>query len=223
VIGDADKTDETVGEIFRPELLQRARDLSLETILRTSKTIQPGMTEAEVKTKLTEIQTELGAPKSWHPPQIRFGVNTLFPFGKPGQENVTLKENDIYFLDIGPLFDEHEGDVGRSFIVGNDPEMKRCCEDVEKIWYEVRNHWKTKGKTGQELYQFAKVRAIMRGWNLSLEKANGHRIADFPHTAKKRGAIETFDKIPMENRWILEIQIRHPEKPFGAFYEDILV
>jgi hypothetical protein len=57
---------------------------------------------------------------------------------------------------------------------------------------------------------------------LSLKKAAGHRIADFPHTARRRGSIEKLEYIPATNRWILEIQIRHPEKPFGAFFEDLL-
>ena len=36
---------------------------------------------------------------------------------------------------------------------------------------------------------FATAAAHSRGWLLSLTKANGHRIADFPHVAKARGSI----------------------------------
>jgi methionyl aminopeptidase len=52
--------------------------------------------------------------------------------------------------------------------------------------------------------------------------ADDHRIADFPHAARTRGSIEGFEQTPAPNRWILEIQIRHPSKTFGAFYEDLL-
>ncbi|MFP3748232.1 (Fe-S)-binding protein, partial [Achromobacter sp. SIMBA_011] len=31
-----------------------------------------------------------------------------------------------------------------------------------------------------------------------------------------------FDACPNAGLWILEIQIAHPTKPFGAFYEDLL-
>ena len=69
---------------------------------------------------------------------------------------------------------------------------------------------------------FAQNCAKSYGWILSLEKANGHRISDFPHAARIRGNIEEFDSTPAPDRWILEIQIRHPTRPFGAFYEDLL-
>jgi hypothetical protein len=29
--------------------------------------------------------------------------------------------------------------------------------------------------------------------------------------------------VPALRRWMLEIQIAHPTRPFGAFYEDLLI
>ncbi|PIS10460.1 MAG: hypothetical protein COT73_09210 [Bdellovibrio sp. CG10_big_fil_rev_8_21_14_0_10_47_8] len=100
--------------------------------------------------------------------------------------------------------------------------MAPRTKQSEKIWHEVRDYWSNRGVSGRELYLFAETRAQKYGWILSLQKANGHRIADFPHAARSRGSIEGFEKSPAQNRWILEIQIRHPEKEFGAFYEDLL-
>jgi Xaa-Pro aminopeptidase len=214
--------DETVGDGFQEDLLIKARDKTLEVIHRAARLVKPGMTESQAKELLQSIQMGLGGAKSWHPPQIRFGQNTLCPFGKTGAENVALQEKDIFFFDVGPIFDGHEGDVGRTFFLGQDPEMIQCCHDVEETWQEVRNHWKSNGVSGAELYEFARARAQLKGWALSLEKANGHRIADFPHAARSRGSIEGRLDHPAPNRWILEIQIRHPVKNFGAFYEDIL-
>ena len=214
-------TNETVGESFRVDSLRVARDKTLQVIMEAAKSIRAGMSEKEAKVLIQDIQTRMGAPKSWHPPQIRFGENTLLPFGKIGSD-VLLGENDIFFLDIGPIFDGHEGDVGRAFVLGTDPEMRRCCADVETIWNEVRDHWSRTQISGKELYDYAIAKADERGWQLSLQKANGHRIADFPHAAKIRGSIEGFDEKPAADRWILEIQIRHPERNFGAFYEDLL-
>lgn len=184
--------------------------------------VKVGMIESEVKGILQAVQEEMGAPKSWHPPQIRLGENTLLAFGQKGQENVPLKESDIFFLDIGPIFDGHEGDVGRTYALGNDAEMRRCCLDVEAIWHEVRAHWRQHRVTGPQLYQFATACAKARGWELCLEQANGHRIADFPHAVRNRGSIEAYADVPSADRWILEIQIKHPTRSFGAFYEDLL-
>ena len=214
--------DETVGPDFSPELLEKARDQTLALILESAKMIRPGVSETQAKAIVQELQTKMGAPKSWHPPQIRFGKNTCLPFGVRGEENKILQENDIFFLDLGPIFEGHEGDVGRPFSVGSDPEMKECCEIAEKIWFEVRDPWKTYGVSGHALYEFAKNRAGYHGWVLSLDKADGHRIADFPHAARTRGSIEGFTQTPASHRWILEIQIRHKSRDFGAFYEDLL-
>lgn len=214
-------TNETVGEQFSADLLQQARDKTLAVILEAAPLMKPGMTETDAKNIIQKIQTQKGGLKSWHPPQIRFGENTLLVFGEKGMER-TLQPNDIFFFDIGPIFDSHEGDVGRPFTLGSDPDMSKCCEDAKALWHEVRDHWKSTQVTGGELYDFAKKCTERRGWTLSLNKANGHRIADFPHAARIRGSIEGFKKKPAPNRWILEIQIRHPEKPYGAFYEDLL-
>lgn len=35
----------------------------------------------------------------------------------------SCKNNDIFFLDLGPIFNSHEGDVERPFAIGNDPEI----------------------------------------------------------------------------------------------------
>ncbi len=215
-------TNETVGELFQSDLLQFARDKTLQVIQKAAEMVRPGMTEKEAKDLIQKLQAELGAPKSWHPPQIRFGENTLLSFGKPGKESIVLKENDVFFFDIGPIFESHEGDVGRTFSLGSDPEMIRCCADSEVIWHEVREHWLQTRNSGRKLYEFASACAEARGWILTLEKANGHRIADFPHAAKIRGSVEEFEQTPAPNRWILEIQIRHPERSFGAFFEDLL-
>ena len=100
--------------------------------------------------------------------------------------------------------------------------MLRCANDVEKIWLDVRNHWLNHKVTGKDLYNFAENKAQELGWLLTLEQANGHRIADFPHAVRSRGSIEEYSGCPSADLWILEIQMRHPTKPFGAFYEDLL-
>jgi len=146
------ETNETVGSNFSEQLLQTARDKTLQVINLTAKRVHAGMLESEARKLLQEIQAEVGAPKSWHPPQIRFGKNTLLHFGQKPTEDFALAENDIFFFDIGPLFEDHEGDVGRAFTIGNNPDMKRCCHDVEMILNKVRDHWKTEKVSGVELY-----------------------------------------------------------------------
>ena len=51
----------------------------------------------------------------------------------------------------------------------------------------------------------------------------GHRISEFPHSAHYDGTLDGVGFRPTDKRWILEIQVRHPDRNFGAFYEDLLV
>ena len=50
----------------------------------------------------------------------------------------------------------------------------------------------------------------------------GHLIGSFPHKGWKEG-LNTYPFVPESGYWILEIQIRHPEKSYGAFYEAVLI
>jgi Xaa-Pro aminopeptidase len=219
----ASRSAESVGAGFSDALLLNARHLTLAAIEAAAARIGPGTSEDEGRVIVTEELHRLGSEKLWHAPQVRFGRNTLRAFGERGEPGVTLATNDIYFLDLGPVFAGHEGDVGRTFAVGQDPDQRRVAADAAAIWRLTRDRWFTTGDSGARLYAYATELAQARGWVLSLHEANGHRIADFPHAARQRGAVEPLEFRPAPARWILEIQLRHPTREFGAFYEDLLV
>ncbi len=52
---------------------------------------------------------------------------------------------------------------------------------------------------------------------------SGHRLSDFPHSAHYDGPLADVDFRPNPNLWVLEIAIIHPDRRFGAFYEDLLL
>ena len=82
--------------------------------------------------------------------------------------------------------------------------------------------WVDDGLTGAALYQYAEETAQRLGWLLNLD-LTGHRLSEFPHSAHYGGTLQTVDFRPSDLRWVLEIQIRHPERQFGAFFEDLLL
>jgi hypothetical protein len=59
------------------------------------------------------------------------------------------------------------------------------------------------------------------GWVFNHE-VKGHRVGDFPHAIYKAPELGAIGHEPGDALWILEIQIRHPERPIGAFHEDLL-
>ena len=128
----------------------------------------------------------------------------------------------IYFVDIGPIFQGYEGDAGDTFVMGTNPDHHRVKRDVRAIWDQVRDFWFDTGASGRDLYDFAVRTTEDLGWRLNLD-LSGHRLSDYPHSAHYDGSLADVGFRPNPNLWVLEIAIVHPEAPFGAFYEDLLL
>ncbi len=107
-------------------------------------------------------------------------------------------------------------------MVGNDPEMLGAQRDVRDLFARARARWLSEGLSGKALYDFAAAEAQAMGWELNLDMS-GHRLADFPHAVLHKGPLAEAPFTPSPGLWVLEIQIRHPDRPFSAFYEDILL
>lgn len=218
---ETQKRFEGVGEPFSVEKLWAARDKTFVAVKRIADAIQVGMQEEDANILAKNILVDMGMEKEWHPCHVRFGTNTTKIYKEASQPGVILQENDIYFIDIGPVFDSHEGDAGDTFVMGDDPEKLACARAVRELFNCIQAEWKTKHATGLKLYQFAEKTAEAMGYRINLG-ALGHRIGDFPHAIYKADHLSRLDFAPTANLWILEVQIRHPTKAFGAFYEDIL-
>lgn len=208
-------------EDFSLKLFLQARTRTKEAIHRIAEKIQVGMLEEDANELVRSTLEAMGTRQGWHKPYVHFGCNTVKTLFETTTPGVRLGENDIYFIDIAPVWQGYEGDAGDTFVTGSDPEMLRCSTDVKKVFKQVAQKWKTDRLSGEALYQFAEQTAQEMGWLLNLDM-NGHRLSDFPHTAYHSGKLAEIPFCPAANHWVLEIQIRHLEKPFGAFFEDIL-
>jgi methionyl aminopeptidase len=213
---------EKVKSDFSAEKLASAQARSWEAVHAIAERMEPGMLESEAREIAQQVLKQKGAERFWHRTHVRFGVNTLRTFSDTSLPGVRLQNRDIFFLDIGPVFDGYEGDAGKTFTVGEDPEMRRAAEDTRFLFKLVRDYWAEKNVTGKALYAFATQQATQLGWEFILRGASGHRIGDFPHALYHRGNMESLQIIPAAQRWVLEIQLKHPTRQFGAFHEDIL-
>jgi Xaa-Pro aminopeptidase len=214
-------TQQVVGEKFAIESMRHARDRTWEVVERVAARIRPGMLESKAAAECKRILQELGMDRIWHPILIRFGENTLKTFKQRSEGDPRLKDEDIFFVDLGVVWQGHEGDAGATFVVGADAEMKACAEAAKTVFDEVEHHWRTTGAGGKALYNYAAERASALGWQLNLD-IKGHRVSDFPHAIYKAGNLGDFEPYPDAGLWILEIQLAHPTRPFGSFYEDLL-
>jgi Xaa-Pro aminopeptidase len=212
---------ETVGQRFDPALMQHAREKTWAALHGIRERMRPGISEDEAKAAALDVFRGLGYERLWHPVLIRIGANTTKTYRQRSDPNVRLGENDSYFIDLGLVFDGHEGDVGDTFVVGHAPQRQACAEAARALFGEVADAWRAQGLSGQALYAFAGERAEAMGWRFN-HAIKGHRVSDFPHSIHQGGDLGDLEASPSSGLWILEIQIAHPTEPFGAFYEDLL-
>ncbi|WP_354551702.1 M24 family metallopeptidase [Rhodanobacter soli] len=212
---------ETVGQRFDPALMQHAREKTWAALHGIRERMRPGISEDEAKAAALDVFRGLGYERLWHPVLIRIGANTTKTYRQRSDPNVRLGENDSYFIDLGLVFDGHEGDVGDTFVVGHAPQRQACAEAARTLFGEVADAWRAQGLSGQALYAFAGERAEAMGWRFN-HAIKGHRVSDFPHSIHQGGDLGDLEASPSSGLWILEIQIAHPTEPFGAFYEDLL-
>jgi Xaa-Pro aminopeptidase len=213
---------EAVGAAFDLDAMRYASAQSWCAVERMVDAFKPGLRESEAQALGKTILDGLGMERIWHPLHIRFGANTLKKFNEKSDGDPELGDDDIFFIDIGPVFRGHEGDVGATFTTGSDPEKAACAAAAKTLFDDVSRVWRDEKLTGPALYDYADRRARDTGWKLNLD-IQGHRVSDFPHSIYKAGDLGKFYGVPAPGVWILEIQIAHPDKPFGAFYEDLLI
>jgi methionyl aminopeptidase len=180
------------------------------------------MVEEDAVAMARGILGEMGMRKGWHRVIVRFGPNTTKDFMADSEPGVVLGEQDTFFIDIGPVYGDTEGDAGQTFAFGDDSVHHKAVRDARALRDEVREQWCTTGMPGTALHDYAVERANALGWELNLD-LSGHRLGDFPHEAHYNGSLADADIRPNPNLWVLEMAIRHPTRKFGAFYEDLLL
>ncbi len=213
---------EAVGPAFTREQMLVMRGKTRSIINQIAAAVKPGMVEEDAVEMAKNLLAENDMVRGWHDVYVRFGTNTLKTFGAPSDPGIVLKEDDIFLIDIGPVWEEWEGDGGDTFVFGGDPNKERCAKDARALFHTVRHKWEATGMTGKELYEFALAEAAALGWELNMD-LSGHRLSDFPHAAIYDGPMADVDFKPSPLLWVLEIHIRHPTDGYGAFYEDMLL
>ena len=194
----------------------------------------PGTSELEANTAIREIaKSEFGVDKFWHKRIVRSGPNTMFPYRENPPDRV-LTDDDIVFLDFGPIFIDWEADFGRTFVIGTDPHKLQIQADTEILWNIGKAHFESQPNiTGEQMYEFLKVQATAKGYRFG-DRHCGHLIGDFPHEKIEDHEINSyltpgndlelrrFDEQGRPWHWILEVHIVDEQRQYGAFFEQLL-
>jgi Xaa-Pro aminopeptidase len=206
-------------------LLDRIEELGLVT---------PGKTERDVELEIRALAAaEFGITRDWHKRIVRAGANTL-AIAAENPPVLTIAEDDVVFLDLGPVLGETEADVGRSYALGIDPEKHRLCADLPILFEMVQAHYlATPDISGAELFAYTCAAAEARGWLFGGAIA-GHIVAEFPHARlpgdKDHHRVNPLNATRMRDpdangqarHWILEIHLVSRDRNFGGFYERLL-
>lgn len=196
--------------------------------------IRPGVAETEINESIYALAKEMyGISRYWHKRIVRAGRNTLAPYDE-NPPDLTVGEDDVVFLDLGPVFEEWEADFGRTFVVGQDPLKRKLCRDIEKGFAKGKKYFHEHPDiTASELYDFATRLADEAGWEYGGPIA-GHLIGVFPHEKiagdkislyvhpKNHLRMQTPDAAGRKRHWILEIHFVDRAREIGGFYEELL-
>src|SRR6202789_3328453 len=146
---------EATGDKYSLDALMDVRTRTRKAVHLIADQVKPGMAEEEAKAIARDILKGMEMRRGWHHIIVRCGPNTTKDFMERSEPGVVLGADDIFFIDIGPIYGDTEGDAGDTFVVGNDPEHHRAKKEVRGIWDQVRDKWYADGTTGKELYDYA--------------------------------------------------------------------
>ena len=197
--------------------------------------IAAGKTEAQLIAEVDDLGVKIfGIEKHWHKKIVRTGKNTLaiYPDNPP---NSIIQEDDILFIDLGPIIDGYEADIGRTYVLGNNAKKIQLKNDVEKAWYEIQEWYRQQTIVkASALFQFAVEKAKESGWEFDGEIA-GHIVGKYPHEQPIDPKSLELDIHPdnhndmflpdadgNQRHWILELQFVDKEDQIGGYFEQLL-
>lgn len=196
--------------------------------------IRSGKLESELSEEIhTLAKSRFGLRRHWHKRLVRSGPNTLLTYYDEADDRL-MQDDDIVYLDFGPVFEAWEADFGRTYAIGGDPAKHRLVFDIAAAFKRGKDMYKnTPDLTAGALYDFVAGLAAPAGWEFGASSA-GHLIGEFPHE-QSAGDAQRFSirhgndlalREPSENgklrHWILEIHFVDRAKKIGGFFEELL-
>jgi Xaa-Pro dipeptidase len=196
--------------------------------------IRANVRESQLNQDIYDLAKQMfGISTYWHKRIVRSGCNTLAPYDENPQD-LTVGEDDILFLDLGPVFEEWEADFGRTFVLGPDPVKLKLRDDIGKAFLQGKKYFHEHPDiTAVDLYRHAQKLASDFGWEYGGPIA-GHLIGHFPHERIAGDKVTLYvhpdnphrmrdlDAEGHERHWIFEIHFVDRARQIGGFYEELL-
>lgn len=196
--------------------------------------IAPGVTDEQASDHIRDLAAEMfGVSHHWHRRVVRSGPNTLLTFLHEPPDR-TIEEDDIAFIDLGPVFEDWEADLARTFVLGDDPAKHAVCDALPGLFAKgVEIFRDNQELTGADFYAAVTKMVEAEGWTFGGEIC-GHLVGDYPHDSISNDFIADYlhpgntqpmrrdDPLGRPCHWILEIHAVDRERQIGGFYEQLL-
>ena len=196
--------------------------------------IREGILESALTTEIHELaRRRFGLRRHWHKRIARSGPNTLLTYHDEAADR-RITDDDVVYLDFGPVFDEWEADFGRTYALGADSAKHRLIEDIAVAFAKGKELYRTTPDlTCGQLYDFVAGLAQPAGWEFGAFTA-GHLIGQFPHERApadpRRFSIRHGNGVRLREpdqsgrlrHWILEIHFIDRGRQIGGFFEELL-
>ncbi len=145
-----------------------------------------------------------------------------------------IADDDVVYLDFGPVFEAWEADFGRTYVLGSDR--------GSTVWLTISARLSSAAGSSTNprrsspaaiLYDFVADLARTAGWEFGAPTA-GHLIGHFPHetapgdprrfSIRHGNAVRLRepDETGMPRHWILEIHFIDRTRQIGGFFEQLL-
>jgi len=211
-----------------------ARAIQMFAAIEQAGLIRAGVEERQVEDEIRELAASaFGVEKHWHRRIVRSGPNSVTTAGEHPPSR-RIEDGDIVYLDLGPVFEGWEADIGKSYALGDHPRKQALVAELPRQFEKLQAHLRANPHiTGAALYDFACRSAQDTGWRFG-GKIAGHIISEFSHSqipgAKDITRISPANPAAMSDpdghgrvrHWIGEIHLVERDGSFGGFYERLL-
>ncbi len=193
-----------------------------------------GKLESELTAEIHALaQSRFGVSRHWHKRIARSGPHTLLTYDDEATDR-RIAEDDIVYLDFGPVFAAWEADFGRTYVVGEDPAKHRLVAALADAFNRGKEFYRTSPNlTAGQLYDYTAGLAAGYGYEFGAQSA-GHLIGRFPHERRPENrqhfsirhgngvSLRECDARGLRRHWILEIHFVDRERKIGGFFEELL-
>ncbi|KAL3142258.1 hypothetical protein ABBQ38_002600 [Trebouxia sp. C0009 RCD-2024] len=182
--------------------------------------LKPGTTETDIDKQVFKLtEAEYGTRKHWHQRLPRIGQNTIHPIYEKVPD-LTLKEDDIAYVDLGPVFGDIEADFARTYVLGHDEEKHKLNAALAEVFKVCKQHYLANpSTTGADFFAFVRKTCTEAGYEYANPNYCAHLVGKWSHDQEFGDAPEHYAcpacSTPMDapgpdgqqRMWILEIHL----------------